>query len=194
MRVTIHQPLHFPYLGFFQKMKEADVFVILDDVKFCKNEFHNRNKFKNKEGNDEWFTVPVEKKANSKLIKDVMVANDYGWKKKLIKQMKYNFKEDFSEFYNHKRMVDINIDAIKWCRKKLGIDNDMIFSSELNVGGYKTEKVVNICKEIGAVEYIAGPFGKDYLDESLFGDIEVTHFEPKVNDHYTILVHLDEKL
>ena len=80
--VTIHQPLHFPYLGFFQKMKVADVFVIFDDVKFCKNEFHNRNKFKNREGKDEWFTVPVEKKANSKLVKDVVVAEDFGWKKK----------------------------------------------------------------------------------------------------------------
>ena len=128
MIVTIHQPLHFPYLGFFQKMKVADVFVIFDDVKFCKNEFHNRNKFKNREGKDEWFTVPVEKKANSKLVKDVVVAEDFGWKKKLIKQMKYNFNEDFSDFYNHKRMMDINMDAINWCRKKLNINNKMIFS------------------------------------------------------------------
>ena len=69
MIVTIHQPIHFPYMGFFQKMELADIFVLLDDVQFSKNEFYNRNKFKNTSGIDEWFTVPVEKKANGKLIK-----------------------------------------------------------------------------------------------------------------------------
>ena len=72
MIVSIHQPEHFPYLGFFQKMKESDLFIILDNVKFKKNNFQNRNRFLNSNGEEEWFTVPVEKKANSKLIKDVL--------------------------------------------------------------------------------------------------------------------------
>ena len=88
MIVSIHQPEHFPYLGFFQKMQKSDLFVILDNVKFKKNNFQNRNRFLNKSGNDEWFTIPVEKKANSKLIRDVKVSEDYGWKKKL----KNNFR------------------------------------------------------------------------------------------------------
>ena len=83
MIVSIHQPEHFPYLGFFQKMEQSDLFIILDDVKFKKNNFQNRNRFINN-GKEEWFTVPVEKKANSKIIKDVKLAEDYGWKKKLI--------------------------------------------------------------------------------------------------------------
>ena len=91
MIVSIHQPEHFPYLGFFQKMKQSDLFIILDDVKFKKNNFQNRNRFLNSSGEEEWFTVPVEKKANSKLIKDVLVSEDFGWKKKIIKQMKLNF-------------------------------------------------------------------------------------------------------
>ena len=92
MKVAIHQPEHFPYLGFFQKMKESDFFIFLDDVKFKKNNFQNRNRFLNKNGNEEWFTVPVEKKANSKLIKDVLVAEDSGWKKKLIIKKHINVK------------------------------------------------------------------------------------------------------
>ena len=39
MVITIHQPEHFPYMGFFQKMKAADVFVILDNVNYRKNYF-----------------------------------------------------------------------------------------------------------------------------------------------------------
>ena len=66
MKITIHQPEHFPYMGFFQKMKEADLFVVLDNVKFRKNYFQNRNKFKNKNDMDEWFGVSVPKKSTSK--------------------------------------------------------------------------------------------------------------------------------
>ena len=48
MIVSIHQPMHFPYMGFFQKMEMSDLFILLDDVQFSKNDkyaFYNRNKF-----------------------------------------------------------------------------------------------------------------------------------------------------
>ena len=75
-------------------MKASDLFIILDDVKFKKNNFQNRNKFLNKNGMEEWFTIPVEKRANSKLIKDVKTSEDFGWKKKLKKQLQMNFNLD----------------------------------------------------------------------------------------------------
>ena len=71
MRVTIHQPEHFPYLGFFQKMQAADLFVILDDTQYTKENFQNRNKFLNKNGVEEWFTVELEQNTNKKLIKEI---------------------------------------------------------------------------------------------------------------------------
>ena len=47
MKVAIHQPEHFPYMGFFQKMEAADLFVILDDAKFQgKRHWQNRNLIK----------------------------------------------------------------------------------------------------------------------------------------------------
>ena len=67
MKIAIHQPKHFPYMGFFQKMKAADVFVILDDVQYTKGNFQNRNRFKNINGDDEWFTISLEKKPHHKL-------------------------------------------------------------------------------------------------------------------------------
>ena len=68
MKVAIHQPEHFPYMGFFQKMKAADVFVILDDVQYTKGNFQNRNRFLNKEEKEEWFTISLEKKPHHKFI------------------------------------------------------------------------------------------------------------------------------
>ena len=80
MKIAAHQPEHFPYLGFFQKMKEVDIFVILDDVQYTKGNFQNRNQFKNKNGVDEWFTIELEQHANKKLINEVIVSENPKWK------------------------------------------------------------------------------------------------------------------
>lgn len=188
--------MHFPYMGFFQKMKLSNLFILLDDVQFSKNDkysFYNRNKFKNKSGVEEWFTVPVEKRANKKLIKDVLISEDFGWRKKLAKQMKQNFGNEFLDIYDGEKIVDVNVKSIKYCMDKLNIDTKIIRSSDLNVGGVKSERLYNLCKNVGANEYISGPFGKYYLDKDLFTDVKVTIFEPQVKNHYTALTYFDNR-
>ena len=194
MIVSIHQPEHFPYLGFFQKMQESDLFIVLDDVKFKKNNFQNRNRFLNSKDEEEWFTVPVEKKANSKLIKDVLVSDDFGWKRKLIKQMKLNFGYDFSNIYDSEYIKNINMNSIKFCRKHLNINTPMIYSSDLNVTGSKSELLVNMCKQVGAKTYLSGMGGLDYLDKELFSGIIIKVHEPKIDNYYTTLSYLKDKI
>jgi len=171
-------------------METADLFVALDDAKFSKNEFYNRNKFRNKAGQDEWFTVPVEKTANSKLINEVQVSRDPRWRKKLVKQMSMNFGYDFTRYYETDDLCNINMDSIEFLRTNLNIDVPMILASELNLKTKKTQRLVDICKGVGATHYISGPHGRNYLDESLFGDITVSYFQPDVPDHYTALTHI----
>ena len=195
MIVSIHQPEHFPYLGFFQKMNKADLFIILDNVKFKKNNFQNRNRFLNKSGVEEWFTVPVEKKANSKLIKDVMFAEDYGWKRKLVRQMNMNFGlsiEDLNYIYDQNELCISNLKSIDYCRMKLKIDTPYVLASELNVKGSKTELLVNLCKEVGATSYLSGKNGYKYLEKELFKKIKVDVFEPQVDNYYTTLSYIKD--
>ena len=54
LRIAIHQPNFFPHYPFFQKMKEVDVFIILNHCQFEKNNYQNRFKM-----NDKWFTMRV---------------------------------------------------------------------------------------------------------------------------------------
>ena len=46
MRVGIMQPYFFPYLGYFQLIKEVDVYVNLDHVSFMKRSYMTRNNLK----------------------------------------------------------------------------------------------------------------------------------------------------
>lgn len=189
MKVAIHQPEHFPYLGFFQKMQAADVFVILDDVQYTKNNFQNRNKFLNKNGVEEWFTVQVEPKASSKLIKNVKVSEENKWRKVIISKLQTNFKIDFSYIYDNDLLVDINLASIQFCREQLDISTPLIKSSELNISSSSSNKLADICRELKATEYISGMGGRAYLDESVF-DCAVSYFAPQVSNYYTTLQYL----
>lgn len=189
MKVTIHQPEHFPYLGFFQKMQEADLFVILDDVQYTKGNFQNRNKFKNKNGVDEWFTVEVQSGANKLNINEVKVRNNEKWKSTIIKKLQNTFKKDFSFIYDYDKLIDINMASINYCREKLNIQTPIIYSSELNINTYRSQRLADICNKLNASEYISGAGGKEYLDESLF-NCKVSYFKTNVPDYYTTLQHI----
>jgi hypothetical protein len=189
MKITIHQPEHFPYLGFFQKMQAADLFILLDDVQFTKGNFQNRNKFQNAKGEDEWFTITLQQHPNKYLIKDVEVNSELNWRPALINKLKQKFNKDFSEIYSHNKLIDINVSSIEYCRKELGITTPMVLSSTLNINSVKSERLSDICKHFNATEYLSGKGGKEYLDESVF-DCKVTYFEPNVSDYYTTLQHI----
>jgi hypothetical protein len=190
MIVTIHQPEHFPYDGFFQKMRQADLFVVLDNVKFRKNYFQNRNKIKTRAGDDAWFTVPVEKSADSKNIRDVLTSSDPNWRKKVVRTLQENLDIDLKSLYDQEKLIDINMSSITWCMDKMGIKKQMIMASSLDVSGSKSELLANILRKIGATKYVSGPSGRDYLDLSMFEGIDVEFFDPQVNNYYSSLYNI----
>ena len=193
-KITIHQPEHFPYLGFFQKMNESDLFVILDNVNYRKNYFQNRNKIKNTNGLDDWFTIPVEKNATNKLIKDVEVSSDSNWRRKLLNKLHMNLGLNLKEIYESNSLIDINMKSIKYCMNELKINTPLIKASSLNVSGEKSELLANIVKELGGDYYISGPSGRDYLDLNYFNNIKVEYFVPKVDNHYSTLYNIAKGL
>ena len=190
MKIAIHQPEHFPYIGFFQKMKAADIFVILDDVQYTKGNFQNRNKFKNNSSNnDEWFTISLEKKPHHKLIKDVKTNDNIDWRDRITTQLYNKFKIDFSKIYTDSQLVNINLNSINYCRKKLKLSTPMILSSNLNIKTTGSQKLSDICDKLKATEYISGQGAKKYLNENIF-NCKVSYFTPNISDYYTILQHL----
>tara|TARA_B100001564_G_scaffold327720_1_gene310906 strand:- start:162 stop:800 length:639 start_codon:yes stop_codon:yes gene_type:complete len=192
IKVAIHQPEHFPYMGFFQKMEYADVFVIIDDVQYSKGNWQNRNRFLNKNNTDEFFTIQVEKNAYKKLINEVEVV-DNNWKHKVVKKLEYNFGIDFTDLYSNKKLIDINMKSIEWARERLGIKTPMFLSSDLNINTKSTQRLVDIVRRFGT-EYISGEGGKLYLDESLFTDVKLSYHKPRVLNPYSALYNICNSL
>jgi hypothetical protein len=192
MLVAIHQPEHMPWLGFFEKMLRADVFVLLDDVQFSKGDFQNRNRVKGPRG-AQWLTVPVAHRFGQR-IGEAEVAGS-GWRSKHWKTLAScyaraahfeEFAGRFEEFYARpwKRLSELNVEAIRLLAGAFGVETEFVFSSTLGAVGQKSELVLNICKAVGASRYYSGRAGGAYLDAEAFRregvEIVVQEFEHPV--------------
>lgn len=182
MRVTIHQPEHMPWLGFFHKIYMSDVYVVLDNVQFRRRYFQNRNKIRTKNG-FQWITIPLKKEnRDDLLIKDALICNDdLRWKEKNIENINYNYRkapffkygwEELNTIYrtNYLHLIDLNLALLNFFLKKLRVKKEIQLGSTLKVTGFKGELILNICKTLGADTYISGISGKEYLDLKLFYD------------------------
>ena len=105
---------------------------------------------------------------------------------KTIKKLQQNFNIDVSDIYSHNKLIDINMASIIWAREKMNINKPMILSSNLSIKSKSTQRLVDICNEMGATEYISGMGGKSYLDESLFS-CPVSYFKPKCENYYSVI-------
>lgn len=177
MIVAIHQPQYLPWLGYFDKIDKADIFVLLDDVQYKKNEWQNRNKIRTANG-WQWITVPVRYRFGEK-INQIKIDNSGDWREEHHKSLVINYNKapcfkDYESFFkasftnNWEYLVDINIHFIKYLIKSIGITTKLISSSELVIEGQKTERLVEICKKLGADTYLSGEGAREYLELSQF--------------------------
>tara|TARA_Y100000996_G_scaffold414473_1_gene405466 strand:- start:1023 stop:1700 length:678 start_codon:yes stop_codon:yes gene_type:complete len=181
--VTIHQPNYLPYSGFFHKLSLADTFVILDDTQF-QFDYTNRNKILKPDGNWTRINIPIKKHQKFFPIKEVEIDNDKNWRYENMNLLltcyensKYfhMYRNFFEEIFSleWKYLFDINFEIIKKCIEWLDIKINLVKESELNISGESSEKLVNICKNLGAKTYVSGPGGKKYLDQNLFYDNDI---------------------
>ncbi len=178
--VSIHQPHFLPWLGYFNKIQNSNLFIILDDVQFRKNYFQNRTQIKNTNAEPFWFTIPVNKASLETPINKITISEKHDLKKN-TKQLEgfYQktpfFKEYFPELkeilekkYTH--LSVLNYDLLLWALKILTIETTLKHSSEIlsNTIANPNDRLIALCKETNATHYIAGKGGKNYIDEQLF--------------------------
>lgn len=176
MLVSISQPTLFPWVGYFNIIKNSDVFVFFDDVKFEKHSWQMRNRLKELSKDNEspvWIRIPTKISKTNTLIKDVLIDNSQNWKENHIKAFQVNYGKRYDDIdflhdlYNREwdKLVDFNIEFITNCCKFLEITTKLVKSSDLNCNGKKGELVLNICKNLGATEYFTSVGAVDYLED-----------------------------
>jgi len=182
MIVAIHQPNYIPWLGYFYKIYKSDIFVFLDNVQFTKNSFQNRNKIKTPQG-PIWLTEPILMKGRfGQLTNEVEFNNRIPWREKHLKTLEMNYKKAkyFDKYFpklqkvyfkkEWKKLVDFNIELIKFICNELGLNKRFEIASELEANGKATNLLVDICKRIGADVYLSGRGGQKYQREDIFNN------------------------
>lgn len=181
MIISIMQSGYLPYCGFFDLIHRCDLFVIYDDVQYDKGSWRNRNRILGPNG-FVWLTVPVLVKGRTgQLLGDTEINNTVEWRRKHLRTIEQYYSraphfEDYRDFFNDlygrpwSLLVDVNEALIDFFRRQLGITCPLIKSSTLQSQGQKTERIIKICKELGATTYISSNGAKPYLQEHLFAE------------------------
>jgi hypothetical protein len=181
MVISVHQPNYIPWIGYFYKILKSDVFVFLDDVQYIRGGFINRNRIKTHQGVS-WLTIPVDSKGKYGCsINDIKTKDDLNWKENHLKNIEMNYKRSdyFDDFYSVfkdclakscDKLSDLNIAIIKTICSLLNIKTEIILSSDLDIKEASTERIIRICKMLGADKYLSGTGGSNYQDEKMFED------------------------
>jgi hypothetical protein len=183
MIVYVHQPEYIPWLGFFDKLARCDTYVIYDDVQYQHGGFHNRNRIRTSSG-WEWLTVPINH-GHPQIIKDVKISGA-DWRNKQLTKIRQNyaktpfFKDYFNILskeigFNQEYLIQLDLCLINTIADLLKIKVKTVRSSELPYcGKEKNEKLIALCKHLGADTYLSGSGGKSYIDETLFKQAKIT--------------------
>lgn len=196
MKVAIHQPHYMPWLGYLRKIEEVDIFVYLDNVAYEKNGFQNRNRVLIN-GREHWLTLPVLTKGRlGQPIRDVKVNWDNAWNLKQYHTLLYNYPKEMKgkngimkAFFDWdgKLLVDWCIRSVDILCHAYKINTKRVFESDLKVNSTGIERLVNICRELGADTYLSGPIGRDYMKERAFDDIKIEYMDWKPVSHLSAL-------
>ena len=183
MILAAHQPNFMPWLGYFDKMRKADVFVSVDHVQMERQSFQNRTRIKTGEG-VRWITVPVIQQSRDERIADKRIDNSrdgrFRWGRKMALTLKYAYQSapHYAEHHSAltgileerwERLSDLNYKLIDYCRAALMIQTPIVKSSGMNISGAKSEMILSMCRELGANAYLSGAgASRDYLDVAAF--------------------------
>lgn len=180
-KVTIHQPCYLPYLGVFYKIWKADTFVYLDDAQYSNGYVFDWNRIKTPQGECR-LKIPTARIFGQKLT-EVTPKDFLGWKAKHLKMVEMNYKKApyFLEVFSVYRdmlmeeygsLAELNIALMNMFLDLFHLSNDrkIIRASDMKIKSKSETRVIEICKCLGADEYISGIGGKHYQSKEHFAE------------------------
>jgi hypothetical protein len=182
-KVVILQSNYIPWKGYFDLIRDADVFIFYDDVQYTKNDWRNRNKIMTA-GGPKWITIPTGIDAH-RLICEVALK-DSSWQKKHWEAIRQNYRR--APFFAHYRpfFEEIYL-ATEWdnlsqlnqhmitviSQQLLGVRTAFDDSRNYQLGGHRLDRLADLVSQSGATHYISGPAAKSYIAEDRFAQIGV---------------------
>jgi len=177
--VAVMQPYFLPYVGYFQLINAADLFIVYDNIKYTKKGWINRNRFL-LNGKDAVFSIPLKKDSDSLDIKDREISADFK-KSKLLNQIREAYRRApyFARTFplverivleKETNLFKFILNSIRETCESLAIGTEIVVSSSLRIDHSlpgKT-KVLALCRHVGADVYINAIAGQELYSKEDF--------------------------
>lgn len=189
--VAIHQPNFLPWLGYFNKIAQADIFVILDGVQFAKTGGTWSNRVQMLVGGQPaWVTMPIVRSYHGvRTYREMEISDDSPWRTRLLRtiQLNYSATPHFGAVFPTLEAIisnptpalaEFNEAGIRALCQGLQLDTGkLVRSSSLPVTGAATDLLVAIVAAVGGAAYLAGGQAMAYQDDDSFvaAGFEVIH-------------------
>lgn len=201
--LVVSQPMFLPWIGLFEQVRLADVFVHYDDVRMPQGRsFVSRVQIRNGQGTF-WLTLPIDRAKSGSLISDVrLLSND--WRSKHLKTIRHAYRKApyfsvmfelveriYSDATEH--LALFNMRAIDLIANWLGFAPRTIRSSESGVAGSSSQRLVDLCLAEGCDVYVTGHGALKYLRHEFFEEagVEVRYMDyqkrpyPQIHGDFT---------
>lgn len=189
MIVSAHQPHFLPWLGYLDKIRRSDLFVLLDHVQFERRNYQNRTHIKTRSG-EQLLTVPVRQRSRSERILEKEIDNALDGKNTWNGRMLRTIHSAYGKaryFDAHRallddalsrswaRLADLNEVLLRYLLDAFDIRTPIIKSSSIkDLEGARGDMILNLCRAVGADTYLSGSGGsRGYLDAARFEEAGV---------------------
>jgi hypothetical protein len=181
----------FPWVGLYEQLALADVWVHYDDVQFSKGSFVNRVQLKTANG-PSWLTVPLANVTLGQAIGDLVLDDRQPWRERHLDQLRRAYDgaphvDDVlslvSSVYEraHASAADLFIDAFETVADRLGLleGRTIVRSSTLGIDGRSWERVLAAVERLDGDVYVTGHGAARYLDPGAFdrAGVEVRYMD-----------------
>jgi len=201
MRIAIIQPYFFPYAGYFRLFSLTDLFVVFDCVQFPRRGWVHRNRIKTADDNYHWLTLPLKKQARTTTIKDLQFHDNVieEWPKRLAPLKQLFLRQANHALYEFLYDIRDNpvkelLDGLAFVCQQLSFPQNIIRSSSLNIPLELKgqERVIAICRKLGAKEYLNAPGGRSLYHKEAFGKhgIKLQYLDDYKGGYQSILQRL----
>lgn len=175
-RVAIIQSAYIPWKGFFDLIGRCDAYIIYDTAAFSKGKWHNRNRIKCPQGHG-WLSIPVKTAGRlGQALEEVTVA-DTTWAEQHWSRLRAAYartpffgaestavRDLYEQLALEPRLSRINEGFIRWLTHRLALNTQIRRDREFAFEGDRTERLMELCKSVGATNYLSGPSARRYLE------------------------------
>ncbi len=187
---VILQSSYLPWIGYFDQMNSADVFVLYDTVQYTKRDWRNRNRIVSRAG-PFWLTIPVRTKGRfHQRVCDVEVA-DPAWAQEHWRSIALSYGRAphfrryadelealYQDLAGERFLSAVNARTLRFIASHLGIQAPLIHVDDICVPDEGHEvpcrdlarnlRLVALCQAVGARRYVTGPAALVYLRPDVF--------------------------